>query len=83
MRTNIDLDETLLTEAFRHTSAKTKKELVHQALQEFVARHRRRDVRDLPGTVGIRSDYDYKALRDSTTQRQDVSTEADGGALGE
>ena len=63
MRTNIDLDEELITEAFRYTDLRTKKDLVHLALSEFVARHRRRDLRELPGTVDIRPDYDYKRLR--------------------
>lgn len=63
MRTNIDLDDELVAEAFRYTDLKTKKDLVHQALREFVARHRRADIRELPGTVGIRADYDHKPLR--------------------
>jgi hypothetical protein len=37
--------------------------VVHLALREFVERRRRRDVRELRGTVGIRRDYDYKRLR--------------------
>ena len=63
MRTNIDLDDRLVDEAMRYADVKTKKDLVHLALREFVARHRRRDVRELRGTVGIRPDYDYKRLR--------------------
>lgn len=64
MRTNIDLDDKLLSEAFRCAGdVKTKKDLVHLALKEFVERRRRRDVRELRGTVSIRPDYDYKRLR--------------------
>ena len=63
MRTNIDIDDTLLNEAFRYSDVKTKKDLIHLALKEFVERHRRRDIRELRGTVGIRPDYDYKGLR--------------------
>ena len=63
MRTNIELDDSLVEEALRYAGVKTKKDLVHLALREFVARRRRRDVRELPGTVGIRPDYDYKRLR--------------------
>ena len=63
MRTNIELDDTLVEEAMRYAGVRTKKDLVHLALREFVARHRRRDVRELRGTVGIRSDYDHKRLR--------------------
>lgn len=63
MRTNIDLDDTLIEEAFRYAPVKTKKELVHLALREFIASRRRLDVRDLRGTGGILPDYDYKRLR--------------------
>lgn len=63
MRTNVDLDDELMSQAFRYTDVKTKKDLIHQALREFVERHRRRDLRELPGTVSLRPDYDYKSLR--------------------
>lgn len=36
MHTNIDLDESLVTEAMRLTNAKTKKEVVHLGLRELV-----------------------------------------------
>jgi Arc/MetJ family transcription regulator len=64
MRTNIVLDDELVKEAFEHSNAKTKRELVDQALREFVANHRRKDVRELRGKGLIRPDYDYKALRE-------------------
>lgn len=63
MRTNIDLDDELVREAFRYAEVSTKKDLVHLALREFVTRRRRKDVRELVGTVGIRPDYDHKRLR--------------------
>ena len=63
MRTNIDLDEALLEAAFRYAPVKTKRELVHLALREFVEHHQRRDLRELRGQGGIAPDYDYKALR--------------------
>lgn len=64
MRTNIELNEKLVNEAFRYTNVTTKRELVEQALKEFVESHRRRDVRQLRGKVKIREDYDYKSLRE-------------------
>ena len=64
MRTNIDLDDALVAEAFRHSPVKTKKELVHLALSELVAHRRRKDVRELKGAGGIRHDYDHKLLRE-------------------
>jgi Arc/MetJ family transcription regulator len=64
MRTNIVLDDELVKEAFRHSNAKTKRELVDQALREFVENHKRRDIRELRGKGLIRPDYEYKALRE-------------------
>ncbi len=64
MRTNIVLDDALVEEAFRHSSAKTKRELVDLALREFVENRKRKDVRELRGKGLIRPDYDYKALRE-------------------
>lgn len=69
MRTNIELDESLLEDAFRYTSVKTKRELVHLALSEFVDNHRRKDLRDLQGKGGISPEYDYKALREREGER--------------
>ena len=63
MRTNIDLDEHLLEQAFSLTEIKTKKELVFQALKEFVEHRQRLNISDLKGTGGIDSHYDYKSLR--------------------
>jgi Arc/MetJ family transcription regulator len=63
MRTNIDLNEDLVTEGMRLSGAQTKKELVHRALQEFVENLCRLDVRELRGKVRFRSDYDHKRLR--------------------
>jgi Arc/MetJ family transcription regulator len=63
MRTNVVLDDELVQEALRYAPVKTKKDLIHLALREFVENHRRADVRELKGTVGIRPDYDYKQLR--------------------
>ena len=64
MRTNIVLDDELVEEAFRHSDAKTKRELVDLALREFVENHKRKDIRELRGKDLIRPDYDHKALRE-------------------
>ena len=36
MRTNIEIDDVLLAEAFRYTTTRSKKDLVHEALAAFV-----------------------------------------------
>ena len=65
MRTNIVLDDKLVKEAFLYTDVDTKKELVELALKEFIKNHKRKDVRHLRGKVKLRSDYNYKKLRES------------------
>ncbi len=40
MKTTIDIPEKVLTEAIRHTGAKTKREAVVAAVEDFNRRHR-------------------------------------------
>ena len=63
MRTNIDIDDELMEEALALSELTTKKDLIHLALREFVNRRKRRDLRELPGTVELWDDYDHKSLR--------------------
>lgn len=63
MRTNIVLDEKLVTRAMKLAQVKTKREAVHVALREFVRNRARPDVRNLYGIAGLHADYDYKKLR--------------------
>lgn len=64
MRTNIVLNDELVKEAFRFAKVHTKRELVEIALREFIENHKRRNVLELRGKVRLKSDYDYKALRE-------------------
>jgi Uncharacterized protein conserved in bacteria (DUF2191). len=64
MRTNIVLDDNLVKEAFKYSEAKTKKELINQALKEFVDNRSRRDLLDLEGKIEFAKGYDYKLLRE-------------------
>jgi Arc/MetJ family transcription regulator len=63
MRTNIVLNDELLKKAFRVTGAKTKKALVHEALEELISVRQKKSLRELKGKIAFREDYDYKALR--------------------
>ena len=63
MRTNIVLDDELMDEAFKRSRAKTKKELIHEALKEYVENRKKMDLRDLKGKIDFHDDYDYKKLR--------------------
>ncbi len=63
MRTNIVLDDRLVSEAMRLAGSRTKREVVHLALQQMVQRHRQREVLALAGRGLIASDYDVRAVR--------------------
>jgi Arc/MetJ family transcription regulator len=65
MRTNIELDDGLVEEAFRLTNVRTKKELIHLALQELIRVRKKRNLLDLSGQIRFTPDYDYKALREN------------------
>jgi Arc/MetJ family transcription regulator len=64
MRTNIDIDDALLKQAFKFSQAKTKKELIHQALKEFVENRRRLNLSELEGRIEFIEGYDYKSMRE-------------------
>lgn len=64
MRTNVVLDETLVNEAFKLGSAKTKKDLIHDALKEYVENRKRLNLLDLSGKIKFADGYDYKAMRE-------------------
>ena len=63
MRTNIDLEDKLVEEAFSLTGLRTKKELVHLALRELVKSRKKKNLFDLSGQIQFSDDYDYKKLR--------------------
>jgi Arc/MetJ family transcription regulator len=64
MRTNIDIDDALLKQAFKFSQAKTKKELINQALKEFVENRRRLNLSELEGRIEFVDGYDHKSMRE-------------------
>jgi len=64
MRTNINLDDRLVEDAFKLSRARTKRELIHEALEEFVHSRRRLDLLDLEGRIEFAKGYDYKRVRE-------------------
>ncbi len=64
MRTNIVLDDCLVSEAFKLSGVKTKKDLLHQALKEFVDTRKRHSLLNLERKIKFAGGYDYKALRE-------------------
>lgn len=63
MRTNIVIDEKLLKEALVLSRAKTKKETVQRALEEFVRNRKRLDLSKIRGKIKFADGYDYKKMR--------------------
>lgn len=63
MRTNIVIDEKLLRAAFSVSEARTKKDLIHEALRVLVSLRKRKDLTELAGKIDFTDDYDHKALR--------------------
>jgi Arc/MetJ family transcription regulator len=64
MRTNIEIDDKVMAQAFSISTFKTKREIVEQALKEFVQNRTRKDLADLRGKISFAEDYDYKAARE-------------------
>jgi Arc/MetJ family transcription regulator len=61
MRTNIDIDDKLLTKAMKLARAKTKREAVHLALEHYVKSRAYSRILELAGQGGVAEGYDPKA----------------------
>ncbi len=64
MRTNIELDGDLVREGMKLSSARTKRELVHLALKEFVETRRRLSLLELEGKIEFAEGYNHKRMRE-------------------
>jgi len=64
MRTNIVIDDTLMKEAMALSRLKTKRVVVHKALEEYVRSLKKKDLRDIHGKIHLADDYDYKKARE-------------------
>ncbi len=65
MQITLNLDESLLNEAFQLTNLTTQEELVNLALQELVRSRRQKNLLDLAGQIQFTEDFDHKALRET------------------
>ncbi|MFL5004391.1 MAG: type II toxin-antitoxin system VapB family antitoxin [Microvirga sp.] len=65
MRTNIDIDDTLLAEAMEASGFKTKKATVEEALRRLVREHRQRNA--IADMAGIGWEGDLNAMREGRT----------------
>lgn len=62
-RTNIVLDDKLISEARKYSEVKTKKGVIELALTEYVETHKRKNLTDLRGKINFQDGYDHKKLR--------------------
>lgn len=58
MRTSIEIDDSLMEQALRLSHLGTKKEVVHQALEQFVKRLKRMKLLEMQGKVEWKGDLD-------------------------
>ncbi len=63
MRATIVIDDEIMQTAMKVSGIRTKKGVVEQAIQEFVARRTQKDLRDLRGRIRFADGYDYKIHR--------------------
>lgn len=63
MRVKIDIDDALMNDAFACSKAKTQKELIHEALKEFIRIRKRKDLTELAGRIRLRKNFDHKKMR--------------------
>jgi Arc/MetJ family transcription regulator len=64
MRTTIDIDESLLSQAMGRGRRKTKKEVVNDALREYVEARLRQDLIDMIGSEEFEIDLTLEELRE-------------------
>ena len=57
------IDDALMKEALTLSGMKTKRDVVHRALEEFVRNLKKRDLREIRGKVRFATGYDYKKMR--------------------
>ena len=63
MRTNIAIEDDLLEKAFSVSKARTKKDLIHEALEELIRLRKRKDLTELAGSIKFYKGFDHKKLR--------------------
>ncbi|GAB1540101.1 hypothetical protein NUACC21_27700 [Scytonema sp. NUACC21] len=63
MTINLQIDEALIQEALAVGNQQTERDVVEEALREYVQRRKQLMVLDLFGTIDYDEDYDYKEQR--------------------
>jgi hypothetical protein len=65
MATNVEIDPDLIRQALLLGGKRTKREVIEEALQEYVSRREQQQIVSLFGTIDYDDDYDYKKQRAS------------------
>ncbi len=63
MRTNIDINDELLEEPFSVSKLTSKKDLIHDALKDYIRLRKRKDLTELAGVIEFSDGYDFKEMR--------------------
>ena len=63
MATNVEIDPDLIRQALMLGGKRTKREVIEEALQEYVLRRKQQQVLSLFGTLDYDPNYDYKKQR--------------------
>jgi Arc/MetJ family transcription regulator len=63
MIANLDIDQSLLNEAFKVGGKRTKKETVNQDLAEYIQRRKQKDLLKILEQINFDPKYDYKSAR--------------------
>ena len=64
MATNVEIDPNLIQRALLLGGRRTKREVIEEALQEYVARREQQQIVSLFGTIDYDRDFDYKHQRE-------------------
>ena len=65
MQITLNLDDSLLNEAFQLTNLSTQEELINLALQELVGSRRKKNLLDLAGQIQFAPDFNHKDMRET------------------
>ncbi len=65
MQITLNLDESLVSEAFQLTNLTTRDELINLALRELVKSRRKKSLLDLAGQIQFVPNFDHKDLRET------------------
>ena len=63
MATNVEIDPDLIRQALLLGGKRTKREVIEEALQEYVSRREQQKIVSLFGTIDYDDNYDYKKQR--------------------